>query len=114
MITQTWAETTLATSTAPLPFAAQRTADGKTLVIRVVNTIANATPLTVSLTGGMAAAGPSYTLWTLSGDPNADNTPSNPTAISPVSSQQAITAGATSIPLNLPAHAFVIAVVTLQ
>ena len=111
MISATWAETTLkstfASGSTPIPFAAQRTADGKTLVLRAVNQASAVQPLSVSLTGGIAASGPA-TQWTLAGKPSDDNTPSAPTNVSPVQSSLPLTPGATGVALSLPAHAFVI------
>jgi hypothetical protein len=117
MITNTWAETTLAASLqrgAPsVPFAAQRTADGKTLVLRVVSSAAQQ-PVTALLTGGLAAAGPSMTLWTLTGKPAQDNTPSAPTAVAPVSATVPLAAGATNITVTLAPNTFAVLVVPLQ
>lgn len=121
MIANTWAETVLASSFAAgngtFPFAAQRTADGKQLVLRAVNKLKGAQPFTVTLGGGAAAAGPSYTLWLL-GDGEKfvstdDNTPGDPTRISPQSSTVPITAGATSLTATLPPLSFAVMVIAL-
>ena len=119
MITKTWAEQTLQATFAPgnatFPFTAQRTADGKSLVLRAVNPLGGEQPFAVTLAGGALAAGPTYTLWTLSGDEDdADNTPSNPTKISPQQAQVPIAAGAASISATLPARTFAVMVITLQ
>jgi hypothetical protein len=119
MISQTWAETTLAVAWAnaslAIPFAAQRTANGSTLVLRAVNQAATPVDLNVTLVGGKGAAGPSYALTTLGGidDAGAENTPGNPTGISPVKVQRPLAAGSAQITLTLPQHSFVVAVVGL-
>ena len=119
MITNTWAETVVQSTFAPgndtFPFIAQRTADGKTLVLRAVNYAAGVQPFQVMLTGGVQAAGPSYTLWTLGGLDRlgADNTPSNPTSISPQSSEVPVAQGATVISASVPEHTFVVMSISL-
>ena len=117
----TWADVTVqatqSAGPAALPFAAQlAAAGGKTLVLRVVNAAAGAQPVSVALAAG-AAAGPSYTLWTLGGAAYAttdDNSPGRPTFIAPVQAQPAIAPGATTIAFTLEPHTYAIAVVTLQ
>jgi len=114
MITNTWAETTVqATQTGgTIPFAAQRTADGSKLVLRFVSS-AQTQPLNIAFSG-VTATGPSYTLWTLTGSPSGDNTPSNTTNIAPVQQTMPISAGATSISYTLQAHTFGIMVIPVQ
>ena len=120
MITATWAEVTLAASgfdRSKLPFVAQRTADGRTLVLRVVNRSEGVQPLQVALAGGAAAAGPAYTLWRLGGGGlkgSADNTPSAPDLVAPSSAQVPIAAGATALNATLQPLEFAIMVVALQ
>jgi hypothetical protein len=116
MFKNTWADTTLAATGAPFPFAAQRSADGKTLVLRAVNTYGGAWPFNVTLTG-MAAAGSDVTVWTLGGAKNKhsdDNTPANPTFVAPVQTAMPIAAGATAISYAMEANMFVILQVPLQ
>ena len=121
MITNTWAESVLASTFAAgngtFPFAAQRSAYGKQLVLRAVNSLKGAQPFTVTLSGGAAAAGPSYTLWLL-GDgtkflPTDDNPPGDPARISPEMTTVPITAGATSITATLPPLSFAVMVIAL-
>ena len=121
MMKATWAETVLASSFAPgnstLPFAAMRTQDGKSLVLRAVNRLKGAQPISVALGGGASAAGPSYTLWLL-GDGEKfletdDNPPGDPERISPQSSSVPIAAGATTLAATLPPLSFAIMVVPL-
>lgn len=109
MIASTWAETTLQSTLAPgsdtLPFAAQRSADGKTLVLRMVVPGGASNTFTVSLAGGAAFAGPNLTVWTLSAaSQNDDNPVGNPMAISPQRTQGSVAAGATSIQIGLAAY----------
>jgi hypothetical protein len=116
MVTNTWAETTLATAGAPFPFSAQRTADGKTLVLRAVNTYPGAWPFNAQLKG-LAAAGPSATVWTLGGSGfmhTEDNTPSQPAKISPVQTTMPVPAGATNISFVMEENMFVVIKVALQ
>ena len=116
MITDTWADVTVrATLTAgpPTPFAAQLADGGRSLVLRAVSGEAPQ-PLFVSLVGGAAAAGPSYTLWTLSGDPGDENTPSQPDAVAPVQATLPVSGGAVALNLTLPANTFAVLVVPLQ
>jgi len=118
MISQTWAETTLAsvlsndTSGGAVSAAAQRTADGSTLVLRAVNTgnVAQSLAATVS---GVSFVGNNGTSWTLSGSQYGDNTPSSPTGISPVQAPVA-TSSATTVTLALPAYSFVVATFNVQ
>jgi hypothetical protein len=117
MISATWAEQSVfasydSTNANIMGFAAQLTADGKTMVLRVV-TGAALQPVILTWTGG-AAAGPSVTQWLLTGQPGQDNTPSNPTAISPQQSTIPIAAGATSITATLQPNSFYIMSVPLQ
>lgn len=116
MATQTWAETTVSSTGATFPFSAQRTADGRTLVLRAVNSGAADAPFTVSLRG-VTAAGPSATVWTLGGSAFSlgdDNTPADPTKIAPVQSALPLAAGATSLAYTLEPRSFVVFVVALQ
>lgn len=116
MFKNTWADTTLQASGAPFPFAAQRTADGKTLVLRAVNTYPGPWPFSVALTG-MAAAGKDATVWTLGGKGflhQQDNTPADPTLISPVQAAMPVPAGATNISFAMEANMFVVLLVPLQ
>ena len=117
----TWAETVLASSFAAgngtFPFAAQRTADGKSLVLRAVNKLKGSQPFVVTLGGGASAAGPSYTLWLL-GDgnrflPTDDNPPGDPARISPQSASVPLAAGATSVSATLPPLSFAVMVIPL-
>ena len=119
MIAATWAESTLQStlSGTQAPFAAQKTADGKSLVLRVVNNGDGALPLQVQLAGGDAAAGPAYTLWTLGGQGlsrGADNTPSAVDAVAPKSASVPIAAGALGLNLTIEATQFAVLVVALQ
>ena len=116
MIKNTWADVSVDaqfTAGPVLPFAAQLKDGGHTLVLRVVSGEAPQ-PLVVSLVGSAAAAGPSYTQYTLSGDPGDDNTPSLPNRVVPVQSSVSIGAGATTINTTLPANSFAVLVVPLQ
>jgi hypothetical protein len=118
MITKTWAEKTIKSSfgsgNTTIPFAAQLTSDGKTLILRAVNSYSGDQPLSISISNG-SAKGTTYTLWLLSGmNLNDDNTPSNPTAISPISQQVPIATGATSLSMTLPKYTFAIAVLDLN
>ena len=69
-------------------FSAQKSDDGKTVVLRYVNYGADEVKVTVTLTSGSAGGSSSPTLvqmWTIaSDDPDAANSPANPTAVSPV------------------------------
>lgn len=110
MINATWAETTLAstiTAGPGLPFAAQRSADGSTLVLRAVNSNDQPSTLQISFQG-VTAAGPAYTLWTLSGPIGGDNTPSAPDAIVPVQSSIPIAAGASVVTATLAPYTFAV------
>jgi hypothetical protein len=118
MITNTWAEKTIKSSfgigNTTIPFAAQLTSDGKTLILRAVNSYSGNQPLSISISNG-SAKGTTYTLWLLSGmNLNDDNTPSNPTAISPISQQVPIANGATSLSMTLPKYTFAVAVIELN
>jgi hypothetical protein len=117
MISETWAEQALAATVAntpgnmTLPFAAHRSADGKTLVLRTV-TAQFPQPLQVSLRG-VVVAGPTFTLHTLTGFPSDENTPSEPTKVAPVRQTVPVSNGATELTMSLPAYTFAIAVVPL-
>jgi len=90
------------------------TSDGKTLILRAVNSYSGDQPLRISISNG-SAKGTTYTLWLLSGmNLNDDNTPSNPTAISPISQQVPIANGTTSLSMTIPKYTFAIAVIDLN
>ena len=115
MISNTWAETTLESSAVPFPFAAQRTADGKSLFLRAVNTYQGSWPVNVTLAG--AAASGDATVWTLGGGAflkSDDNTPSAPKRISPLQSTLPLAAGATSLAFTMEMNSFVIISVPVQ
>lgn len=117
MMTATWAEQVVQASvdsTNPniMGFAAQKTADGKTMVLRAV-VGASQQPISLNWAGG-AAAGPTFTQWTLTGQPGMDNTPANPTRIAPQQTTQPIAAGATSITATLQPNTFYIMSIPLQ
>jgi hypothetical protein len=115
MISNTWAETTLESSAAPFPFAAQRSVDGKSLFLRAVNTYGGAWPFNVTL-AGVAVSGDA-TVWTLGGAAflkSDDNTPSAPTRIAPVQSTLTLAAGATSLAFTMEMNSFVIIVLPVQ
>lgn len=124
MVKATWAETSLAAAVAvagsQAPFAAQRTADGKTLVLRVVNSGGGALPVQVALAGSgaaAAAAGPSFTLWTLGGQGlsrSADNFPAKVDNVAPVRADVPIAAGARALNVTLEATQFAILVIPLH
>ena len=118
MIAATWAETSLLSifdvGSGVVPFAAQRTADGKTLVLRVVNNAPTVRNVTVRVDGA-AFAGSSYTLWTLSGNTtDEDNTPAYPERISPVKTMLPVAGGDSVLRAILPSFTFAIFVVPLQ
>lgn len=100
-------------------FSAQKSDDGKTLVLRFVNTryrlasIAPATTLKVHLTGGMEHASfTSATMWVLSStDPQAANTAGQPTRVAPERSMLS-SFGDGSV-LKIPANSYLIVVATL-
>lgn len=114
MVKDTWAPATVkSTVTAGdvLPFAAQLSADAHTLYLRAVNTQGSALNVTISFPGAPISSIAGQ-LWTLGGpDPSADNTPANPSAISPVQAPLPLQAGATSLLLTLPPYTFAIAAV---
>ena len=73
-------------------------------------------PFGVALTG-MAAAGKDATGWTLGGKGflhQQDNTPADPTLISPVQAVMPVPAGATNISFAMEANMFVVLLVPLQ
>ncbi len=116
MISDTWAEQTLAaTFTTPnaIPFAAQRTGDKKTLVLRAVNPNGVPQGLTVDLQS-VSLSGTQFTVWVLSGaSPAEDNTPAFPTRVSP----QKISVGITrpdQFRFSLPPYSFVVATAPLS
>ena len=100
-------------------FSAQKSDDGKTLVLRFVNTrygvgtLAPATTLTVYLTGAMADAGfSSASMWSLSSmDPQASNTPRRPRRVAP--ERSTLTSFGDGTVLKVPANSYVIVVATL-
>lgn len=71
-------------------FSAQKSDDGKTVVLRYVNYGVDEVKVTVTLTGESASGSGTgipklVQMWTIaSDDPNAANSPANPTAVSPV------------------------------
>ena len=116
MIKQTWAEQVLAADGAgAFPFAAQRTADSRTLVLRAVNPSASVQPFGVSLLGA-SVAGLSFQVLSLGGtgfSDSDDNTPAAPTFISPISATRPIPAGATNITFSLEPLSFIVALIPL-
>ena len=119
MIKATWAEKTLAAAVdaggSQAPFAAQRTADGKTLVLRVVNSGDGALPVQVAL-GGAAVAGPSFAVWTLGGQGlsrAADNYPAKVDNVAPVRADVPIAAGARGLNVTLEATQYAVLVIPL-
>jgi len=120
MIASTWAEQTVSATLAPdggsLPLAAQLADGGKTLVLRAVNPAAGAQPVNVTLASA-AAAGPTFSQWTLGGaafDLGDDNTPAAPTFLSDVLTTPAIAAGATTFSFTLEPHTFAVLSIALQ
>jgi hypothetical protein len=138
MVTQTWARNALNISAPSGPwgqidplFLAQKSDDGRTLVLRVVNfnskiadymqpppnhpayPVAPQTALTVRLTGTMASRHFSgATIWVLqSDDPAAANPPGQPALISPVRSTLPFFGDATV--LQIPANSYVVVVAKL-
>ena len=106
--------------------SAQKSDDGKTLVLRYVNfyqslyavdhalhPLAPATNLTVHLTGAMAERQfSSATMWTLSSqDPLAANTPGQPTKVAPI--KTTLPSFGDSTVLQIPANSYVVVVATL-
>ena len=101
--------------------SAQKSADGKTLVLRYVNfhqstpyPLAPATTLKVYLKGSMAedAAFASATMWTLSSDdPLAANPPGQPRKIAP--KKQALPSFGDGTVLQLPANSYTVVVARL-
>jgi hypothetical protein len=77
-----------------LPFSAQLTGGGRTLVVRAVNAGNVSAPLAFSLAGAAfsGADGDGWTLSALSGA--ADNTPGDPAAVAPVRAPVPVPAGA--------------------
>ena len=119
MIKDTWAEVSLASSFdgPAFPFVAQRTQDGRTLVLRAANVGDGNQPFSVTLGGGAAAKGPSMQVWTLGGagfSATDDNTPSNADFISPVSSMLPISPGSKFFNGTLPPNVFIVYVIALQ
>jgi hypothetical protein len=124
MFAATWAEVTVGATpvpgTSPLPLAAQLADDGATLVVRVVNQANSSRPLALSLApahprlaGGRAGGKDYFKLnsgkaWTLAlpaaavaqGPKDADNTPAEPTRISPVETAVPV-ASPTSVAVTL-------------
>ena len=116
MISNTWAETTVQAAGAPFPFAAMRSADGKSLLLRAVNTYGGSWPFNVTLTG-VAASGTDATVWTLGGEAfvkSDDNTPAEPTKVSPIRTSMPLAAGATSLSYTMEMNQFVNIIVPLQ
>lgn len=100
-------------------FSAQKSDDGKTLVLRFVNTHyrlaspAPATTLKVHLTGGMADASfSSTTMWILSSaDPQAVNTAGQPMRVAP--ERSVLNSFGDGSVLKIPSNSYVIIVATL-
>ena len=132
MIDQTWqpnalkVDTTGAWNGGNSPksiFSAQKSADGKTLVLRYVNfhqpttydshpPLAPATTVKVHLVGLMAAAEYNATMWTLASmDPERSNTPGQPTRVAPKKSRLPVLRDGTV--LNIFANSYTVVVATL-
>lgn len=123
MFTATWGGVTLSSTghDASFPFVAQLLGDGgsstKTLVLRVVNTKEGEAPMSVSLVGGGAAAGPTLTRWTLGGKGflgSEDNTPSQVDKVAPVSTTMPISSGATFFNTTIEPLQVAVFVIELQ
>ena len=119
MVAATWAETTVAAAFVPpsaaVPFAAQRTADGSRLVLRAVNRGSDPLPLSVTLAGGHALAGPTADVWTLAGPSlKTDNTATNPDGVAPVRTAAPVAPGTAVLALTLPPFSFVVVSAALQ
>ena len=107
--------TTLESSRAldTIPFSAQLTGGGKTLVVRAVNAANVSVPLSFDLAAGASFSGADGAGWSLTGPSGAaDNTPGDPTAISPVSAPVPVAAG-THWAGSLPAFTVWVASFTL-
>jgi len=105
MISQTWADQSLPitfSDSFPYHTSAQKTTDNKNLYIRLVNDQGSAGNVSITLTG-FTASSTVIVLTLQSSNTNAANTPSNPTAISPVRSQITFTGT-----VNLPAYSFTV------
>ena len=98
-----------------IPFSAQLAgAAGKTLVVRAVNAANVSAPLSFDLAGGASFSGADGAGWSLTGpSATADNTPAEPTAISPVSAPVPVAAG-THFAGSLPAFTVWVASFTLS
>ena len=122
MINQTWQPNALAfepnpTASWPAPFSAQKSDDGKTLVMRFVNGQPNATSVVTNLKSSAAAACAGSLkaipakMWTLSAPSlMAANPPGNPALISPRESAVTVGDGAA---VTVPALSYVVVVATL-
>ena len=107
-------------------FSAQKSDDGKTLVLRYVNfhpsthsygsnppPFAPATAIKVHLAGSMAAAQFNATMWVLASmDPERGNTPGQPTRVAPTKAVLPVLSNGTV--LSIPANSYVVVVATLQ
>ena len=115
MIHNTWQPNALQfdPANATATFSAQKSDDGKTLVLRYVNDASTPTKFTVNI----ATCGPPLkkapaAVWTLSSnDLNAANPPGNPTLISPVQSTIAAFGDGTSV--SVAAYSYTIIVAAL-
>merc|ERR1712060_802418 len=108
MIAETWQPNALKIdANSSTTASAQKSDDGKTLVLRYANP-APATAVTVHLKGGMSdVAYTSATTWTLSSDdPNAANPPGQPSLISPV--KATLPSFGDGTVLKIPANSYVI------
>ena len=77
-----------------IPFSAQLTGGGKTLVIRAVNAANVSVPLSFDLAPGASFSGADGAGWSLTGSSaTVDNTPSEPTAVAPVAAPVPVAAG---------------------
>ena len=110
MINRTWAPNALQVSVddtygkAVISVSAQLTADKSQLVVRVANTYMSNATININVAG--LSVGSDVTVWSLSSvDTDVDNTPAQPTAISPV--QTTIT-WSTGTPLNVAGNAFAV------
>lgn len=113
MIGQTWADQGLnvtgTENTDVISVAAQKTADGSELVVRVVNNQGFSTSLTLNVIG--AHLNPQATVWTLANsDPSAANSPAFPTAVAPSKTTQTIVNGGT---VTLQPYSFTVIVFPL-
>ena len=77
-----------------IPFSAQLTGGGKTLVVRAVNAANVSAPLSFDLAPGASFSGADGAGWSLTGSSaTVDNTPSEPTAVAPAAAPVPVAAG---------------------